>query len=281
MAKYLDSDGLLYFWQKLKTVFAGKVDKVEGKGLSTNDYTGAEKSKLAGIATNANNYTHPASSGNKHIPSGGSAGQILRWSADGTAVWGADKDTTYSVMGGASSTADGAQGLVPQPAKGQQAQFLRGDGTWAAPANTTYADMKGATGSTAGAHGLVPAPAAGKQAQFLRGDGTWATPTNTTYVQASASKAGLMSAADYSKLAAFGEASTYAKKADIANAYIYRGSVATYDKLPSSGQVSGDVYNVESDGRNYAWNGTVWDDLGGTFAVDTISNADIDGIVAK
>ena len=42
MAKYLDSDGLLYFWQKLKTVFAGKVDKVEGKGLSTNDYTGAE-----------------------------------------------------------------------------------------------------------------------------------------------------------------------------------------------------------------------------------------------
>ena len=80
----------------------------------------------------------------------------------------------------------------------------------------------------------------------------WATPTNTTYVQASASKAGLMSAADYSKLAAFGEASTYAKKADIANAYIYRGSVATYDKLPSSGQVSGDVYNVESDGRNYA-----------------------------
>ena len=168
MAKYLDSDGLLYFWQKLKTVFAGKVDKVEGKGLSTNDYTGAEKSKLAGIATNANNYTHPASSGNKHIPSGGAAGQILRWSADGTAVWGADKDTTYSVMGGASSTADGAQGLVPQPAKGQQAQFLRGDGTWATPANTTYADMKGATGSAAGAHGLVPAPAAGKQAQFLR-----------------------------------------------------------------------------------------------------------------
>ena len=57
--------------------------------------------------------------------------------------------------------------------------------------------------------------------------------------------------------------------------------MATYDKLPSSGQVSGDVYNVESDGRNYAWNGTVWDDLGGTFAVGTISNADIDGIVAK
>lgn len=34
-----------------------KVDKVTGKGLSTNDYTTAEKNKLAGIADNANNYT--------------------------------------------------------------------------------------------------------------------------------------------------------------------------------------------------------------------------------
>ena len=39
---------------------SGKVDKVTGKGLSTNDYTTAEKNKLAGIAENANNYTHPS-----------------------------------------------------------------------------------------------------------------------------------------------------------------------------------------------------------------------------
>lgn len=32
-------------------------------------------------------YTHPTTSGNKHIPSGGSAGQILKWSADGTCTW--------------------------------------------------------------------------------------------------------------------------------------------------------------------------------------------------
>ena len=50
--------------------------------------TAADKTKLDGIATNANNYTHPTSSGNKHIPSGGSSGDVLRWSADGTAVWG-------------------------------------------------------------------------------------------------------------------------------------------------------------------------------------------------
>ncbi len=39
---------------------SNKVDKVSGKGLSTNDYTVAEKTKLAGIAENANNYAHPS-----------------------------------------------------------------------------------------------------------------------------------------------------------------------------------------------------------------------------
>ena len=41
---------------------ATKVDKVSGKGLSTNDYTTAEKNKLAGIAEHANNYKLPAAS---------------------------------------------------------------------------------------------------------------------------------------------------------------------------------------------------------------------------
>ena len=40
--------------------FAGKVDKVAGKGLSTEDYTAAEKTKLAGIAAGATAYSHPA-----------------------------------------------------------------------------------------------------------------------------------------------------------------------------------------------------------------------------
>ena len=39
----------------------GKVDKVEGKGLSANDYTDAEKSKLGGMDAGANKYVHPDS----------------------------------------------------------------------------------------------------------------------------------------------------------------------------------------------------------------------------
>lgn len=64
-----------------------KVDKVEGKQLSTNDYTTAEKTKLQGVAANANNYVHPTTAGNKHIPAGGTAGQILVNNGDGTAEW--------------------------------------------------------------------------------------------------------------------------------------------------------------------------------------------------
>lgn len=63
-------------------------EQYDGLMLST------DKIKLDGIAENANNYIHPTTSGNKHIPSGGSSGQILKWSANGTAIWGTEK--TYS-----------------------------------------------------------------------------------------------------------------------------------------------------------------------------------------
>lgn len=133
MAKYLDNDGLLYLWQKIKNVFAtkdalnDKVDKVTGKGLSTNDYTTAEKNKLA----------------------------------------------------------------------------------------------------------------------------------------------------------AFGSADTYALKTDLASMYKYKGSVESVNVLPSTGQTIGDVYNVELTGMNYAWNGTEWDALGEIFTITSISNGDIDTIVAS
>lgn len=50
---------------ELNAALNNKVDKVSGKQLSTNDYTTAEKNKLAGIENNANHYVHPP----KHSPS--------------------------------------------------------------------------------------------------------------------------------------------------------------------------------------------------------------------
>lgn len=103
-----------------------------------------------------------------------------------------DTNTTYTNMGAASASAAGKAGLVPAPAAGAQAKYLRGDGTWQTPPNTTYSNMGGATSSAAGSAGLVPAPAAGKQTSFLRGDGTWVVPTNTTYAKANATTLGLV-----------------------------------------------------------------------------------------
>lgn len=57
----------------------------------------------------------------------------------------------------------------------------------------------------------------------------------------------------------------------LTNAYKYRGSVATYEGLPTSGLFAGDVYNVVAAhgthpaGTNYAWDGSAWDPLGGEF----------------
>lgn len=54
MIGVLDKLGLVYFWGKIKTWTGNNyVAKESGKGLSTNDYTTAEKNKLNGIATGA------------------------------------------------------------------------------------------------------------------------------------------------------------------------------------------------------------------------------------
>lgn len=161
-----------------------------------------DKKKLDCIASGANNYVHPTSSGNKHIPSGGSAGQFLKWSADGTAVWANDNNTTYS--------------------------------------------------------------------------------------DATQSTHGLMSVNDKKKLDAYPAysaiQSTYATKSEITNMYKYCGSVASSDKLPTTGQRVGDVYNIEvaskygGAGMNVAWNGTAWDPLGEIFTITAITNAQIDTI---
>lgn len=293
MSKFLDSNGLLYLWGKIKSLVSVKVDKVTGKQLSTNDYTDTEKNKLAGIAAGANAYTHPSGDGNSHVPATGTgnSGKFLRaGSTAGSAAWsGLAKTDVTGALGYTPPTSDTVythptgSGSKHIPSGGSSGQFLKwsADGTavWAADNNTTYGAMTGASSSAAGSSGLVPAPAAGTQAKYLRGDGTWQTPTNTTYSPATGSANGLMSAADKTKLDGFGAASTYALKTDIAGMYKYKGSKATVSALPTTGNVTGDCWNVESDGMNYAWNGTAWDALGALLQIDAITNAEIDTIV--
>lgn len=124
--------------------------------------TDAEGTKLAGIAEGANKYTHP--------------------------TYTARSSGLYKV------TVD-ASGHVTEVAPVTKADIT---GLGIPGTNTTYSPMSGATSSAAGTNGLVPAPPAGAQGKFLRGDGTWQP--LVSYGEATATNAGLMSAADKTKL---------------------------------------------------------------------------------
>ena len=68
-------------------------------------------------------------------------------------------------------------------------------------------------------------------------------------------------------LAGYGITDAYTKEetdAKVSSVYRFKGSVATYGALPTSGQAVGDVWNVEDTGANYAWTGDAWDKLSET-----------------
>lgn len=282
MAKYLDSNGVLYLWGKIKAILptktsqltndsgfitsdqvpegstasntppkmdgvanAGtenafargdhvhpsdttKVDKVEGKQLSTEDYTTAEKSKLASIADNANNYVLPAASA----------------STLGGVKVGANITLTTDTI----SVADGsvtAKGVV------QLSDAVNSD------MSTTGATSK-----------------AVKQAYDL--------------ANGKADKS--------TTLAGYGITDAYTKTevdAKVSSATRYKGSVASYAELPASDQAIGDMYNVQTAdsthsikaGDNVVWNGTDWDVLSGTVDLtgcvqvsDFVTNGELDEI---
>lgn len=261
---------------------AKKVDKVTGKGLSTNDYTTAEKTKLSGIAANAQvnviesvkvngaalevtdkavNVVVPAAaitgvkSGDKVLALANkelsttlgltydSATKKINLTGIGSAVIASvdatdfikdgmvkgvsfdpktknltitfntesgkedievdlsDLVDTYTAGTGITITGNSiavntstiatVASVNEVKAKAETAvQTVSASGTAPLTLSTSntgtdvtvsgsVAEMKAATASAAGSAGIVPAPAAGKQASFLRGDGTWAVPTNT------------------------------------------------------------------------------------------------------
>ena len=67
----------------------------------------------------------------------------------------------------------------------------------------------------------------------------------------------------------------------LTSAMHYKGSVATYANLPSSGNEVGDFYNVTATGANYAWTGSAWDETGQIVDIADITNAEIDAVVTE
>ncbi len=74
---------------------------------TTTAVAGSSNGQVKINGTDVTVYTHPTTSGSKHVPSGGSSGQFLGWSADGTAAWvnNPNANSTTHIYAGASSTA--------------------------------------------------------------------------------------------------------------------------------------------------------------------------------
>ena len=128
--------------------------------------TAAMVSKLNGIASGANAYSHPGYTartaglykitvdGTGHVSAATAVGK-----SDITALGIPGQDTTYGVFAKATADASGGSGLVPAPTKGQQGLYLRGDGTWGTPTNTVYTHPN--SGVTAGTYRSVTVNAQG------------------------------------------------------------------------------------------------------------------------
>lgn len=100
-------------------------------------------------------------------------------------------------------------------------------------------------------------------------------------------------------LSGYGITDAYTKSevdAKLTSAVTYKGTIASYSALPTSGNSVGDMYNITAAdsangikaGDNVVWNGSSWDvqsgtvDLSGCVQItDTITNAEIDTIVAS
>lgn len=105
--EYINTDGTSQGWEKIgdttvdlsnyytisqvDSLLSNKVDKVSGKGLSTNDFTTTLKNKLDGIEANANNYSLPNASSS--TLGGIKVGTNLSINSDGIL---SATDTTYS-----------------------------------------------------------------------------------------------------------------------------------------------------------------------------------------
>ena len=87
-------------------------NKLKKTSITFDGSTATQALTKKGTWETFNNYVHPSGAGSKHIPSGGSSGQFLGWSADGTATWVANPNTDTKVTSSSNhytpSTASGS-----------------------------------------------------------------------------------------------------------------------------------------------------------------------------
>lgn len=279
--KFIKLAQLSHFYDKTKEVF---VAKETGKGLSTNDYTTEEKTKLAGIAEGANKYALPVATTSAlgGVKGGGNVAISTAgvMSVDLSAYQKtADADGKYYTK--TSATTDLAKKVDVVSGKGlstndyttAEKNKLAGVAEGANKYTLPIATANTLGGIKIGANLTITSDGALSAVQGKLDTSPFETKTNAanTYL---------------SKTSFNSTIANYALKSDITAAVINRGSVDSYADLPSTGQKNGDMYNVKAAdaahnikaGDNVVWNGTEWDNFGGIFTIDAATDTDIDGL---
>ena len=289
MAKYLDENGLLYYNNKLKTEFDKKVDKEhktnsesEYKVLSDNNLTDelVQKIKDAGSSSfngSYNNLTDIPTLDGEQIKGTltkeglgiASASDLLQAQGD---IANAEADILELQQAGY-QTADDVESAITkkgyQTASDVESAITKKGYQTAEDVEATLATKKYQTAEEVDA--AITAKGYQTETQVETKIESYDYVSNTE-----------LNAKSYAT-------ETYVDS-KVSSVYKYKGSVSTYGDLSQYEDTAeeGDVYNVESDGQNYAWTGSAWDSLGATVDLSAywakadltaIQNADIDSIM--
>ena len=102
----------------------------------------AEARTILNVVDGANNYTHPTTTGNKHIPTAGATTQILQWESDGTAKWISVTGDVTLANNGAATIAAGAVSLSKMANVDTGTIFYRKTASAGSPEVQTLATLK-------------------------------------------------------------------------------------------------------------------------------------------
>ena len=263
-----------------------KVDKVQGKGLSTNDLTDELLLKINGIEE------------------GGQVNEIESIKVNDVAL-SIDNDKSVSIPNATTSvygatilsslTNSTSESMAATPlavktaydlANGKQdpATTLAGYGITDVSINNGVINIGGSS--------ITPLTAANNDATATPlMDGTAAVGSSTKYAKEDHVHPSDNTKADKATtLAGYGITDAYTKDqidSKMTSAMHYKGSVATAANLPASNNEAGDFYNVLDTGENYAWapaegnTAAHWDIVGNIIDMQAILNSEIDTIVAS
>lgn len=284
--KYLDYDGLLYFWSLIKAKLALKAD---AQSVTAGSYGPSADASPAHSGTFKVPYVQVTSQGvvtaisekTITLPASGNTDTKVKQtvSTDNGEYPILAKETTATTTVTGESKFAAAVTVNPSTGTVSATKF---NGAVDGNANTAteFASAQSVT-LTGDVTGTASSTAGWSVATTLANSGVTAGTYKSVTVDA---KGRVTAGTNPTTLSGFGITDAYTKTeidTKLTSAMHYKGSVTAVANLPSTGNAVGDFYNVTATGENYAWTGSEWDVTGSIVDLQSITNAEIDTVVAS